>query len=59
MNDILANKDLEDPAAEMVSPVNAVSEELVQIRKLLEAYINITLNSEQKEKLLAEFNRLQ
>jgi hypothetical protein len=59
MNDLLAKKDIEDPASEMVSPVNAFSAELTQLRKLLEAYINTTLTSEQKEKLLAEFERLQ
>ena len=60
MNDILADLNkVEDPASEMVSPVNAISAELTQLRKLLEAYINTTLNAEQKEKLLAEFNRLQ
>ena len=59
MNDLLAKMNAEDPAAEMISPANNISEELAQIRKLLEAYINITLSSEQKEKLLAEFDRLQ
>jgi len=59
MNDLLAKKDIEDPASEMVSPVNAISAELTQLRKLLEAYINTTLTSDQKQKLLAEFDRLQ
>ena len=59
MNDLLAKKDMEDPASEMVSPVNAISAELTQLRKLLEAYINTTLTRDQKEKLLAEFDRLQ
>jgi hypothetical protein len=61
MNDLLVdltNKP-EEPASEMISPVNAISAELIQIRRLLEAYINTTLNSEQKQKLLAEFDRLQ
>jgi hypothetical protein len=61
MNDLLAKNEVEDqdPAAEMISPVNAITAELVQLRKLLEAYINTSLDQEQKEKLLAEFNRLQ
>jgi hypothetical protein len=60
MNDLLGDLNkVEDPASEMVSPVNAISAELTQLRKLLEAYFNTTLNAEQKEKLLAEFNRLQ
>jgi hypothetical protein len=61
MNDLLGDLNIktEDPASEMVSPVNAISAEVIQLRKLLEAYINITLNGEQKEKLLAEFERLQ
>ena len=49
----------EDPASEMVSPVNAISEELGHIRRLLEAYIDITLDSGQKERLLSELAKLR